>query len=93
MDTAEAQLVLEQELETYSRQPYCKLVELVGRNVHNDRASPSGTVYQIDVQVFWDDKSKGTIRVIGAIDDRSLRYSILPLSQDFIMAPDGSLVG
>ncbi len=46
----------------------------------------------MDLEVFWDDKRKGTIRVLVAIDDGSWRYATSPLTQSLIMAPDGSLV-
>jgi len=93
MDEAEAQRILDEALRAYQRSSYNELTKLVGQKVHENRVSPTGATYQMDVEVFWDDKRKGTIRVLGAIDDASLRYAILPLSQDFIMAPDGSLVG
>jgi hypothetical protein len=93
MDKTEAQQVLDEELSVYRRCAYDDLTRLVGQKVHKDRISDGGATYQMDVEIFWDDKRKGTIRVLGAIDDASLRYAIFPLSQDFIMAPDGSLVG
>jgi len=51
----------------------------------------SGTHYQIEVEIFWDNKPNGNARVLGLIDDGGIR-AFLPLSEDFIMTPDGSFV-
>lgn len=92
MNTTEALQILREELRAYERRAYHDLTTLVGQVIHKDRSAPSGTNYQIDAQFMWDDPRVHTIRVIVAIDDRSLRYSILPMSEDFIMNPDGSVV-
>ena len=81
MDKIEAQQVLEDELLAYQRRLYEELVPLVGQKVHFARSSPSGTTYQVDVDVFWDDRPNGLIRIVGAIDDGSLLNAILPLSR------------
>ncbi len=50
--------------------------------------------HQIEIQVFFDDPSeKKNLRVLVAIDDGSLRKAIFPLSNDFIMTPQGKLLG
>ena len=56
-----------------------------------ERSSPEEKWYQIEIQVFWDDKPKGDVRVAGSIDDGGWR-AYLPLCRDFIMAPDNSFV-
>ena len=53
---------------------------------------PSGTVYQLEVTAFWDDKKARNLRVIVTIDDGGWR-AFVPLTTDFIMGPDGSFVG
>lgn len=93
MDETEARSILEQELQAYKTRSYSELVELIGRTGTDRRRAPSGTVYQVEVQVFWDDGPGGALRVLGAIDDGSARYTRSPLCDDFIMAPDGSFVG
>jgi hypothetical protein len=52
----------------------------------------SGVRYQIELQAFRDDKRAKNLRVIGAIDDGGWS-SYLPLTDNFIVAPDGSFVG
>jgi hypothetical protein len=51
----------------------------------------SGTWYQGEVQVMWDDKPDGAIRVMASIDDGGCR-AFVPLTDDFILAPDGTFV-
>ena len=89
MDNIEAQQILDDELRAYGSRPYNELVPLVGQKLHIERWSPAGTTYQVDVDVFWDHKPNGAIRIVGAIDDGSLRGAILPLSRDLIRTPDG----
>ncbi len=53
----------------------------------------SGTVYELEVQGFWDDRRQRTVRVLVSVFDDTLRAMLSPLSEDFIKAPDGSFVG
>lgn len=55
-------------------------------------AAESGTWYQVETQVWWDDKPGGDLRVRTAIDDGGWR-AYIPMTDDFIKAPDGSFVG
>jgi len=52
---------------------------------------PSDASYQLEVEAVWDKRPVGNLRVFGHIDDGGLR-AVLPLTEDFIMAPDGSFV-
>ncbi len=53
---------------------------------------PSGTTYQVETSAFWDGKKDDNLRVVVAIDDGGFR-AFFPLSESFIVAPDGSFVG
>jgi hypothetical protein len=68
-------------------------VELVGEDQATTRevVADSGTRYQLETQVFWDGKPERDIRVMVSIDDGGLS-AFLPISDDFIIAPDGSFV-
>jgi hypothetical protein len=55
-------------------------------------AGPSGAIYQLEVQAFWDDKRSRHLRVLASIDDGGWS-AFIPLTDDFIIAPDGSFVG
>jgi len=43
------------------------------------------------MQVFVDDMSRQTLRVMGSVDDGGWR-ALSPLTDSFILAPDGSFV-
>jgi len=54
----------------------------------------SGTVYNIELQAFWDSpRSKTNIRVMASVDDGRWPHFVKPLTADFIMAPNGTFVG
>ena len=92
MGNREAAAVLREHLVGYRRRSYNELVGLRGRPQTADVQGGSGTRYQIEVEVHWDDQAGGAVRVLGSIDDGRLR-SVRPISQDFILRPDGTFVG
>jgi hypothetical protein len=53
---------------------------------------PSGTEWHLQVEIFWDDKPGGDIRVAAAVCGGPISCSF-PKSTDFIIGPDGSFVG
>jgi hypothetical protein len=92
MDNIEAKKVLAEEMARYRAMPYAELILLLDQNKHIDTVSSSGTNFQIDVQVMWDDESKGALRIVGVIDDGGWR-AFAPLTADFILRPDGTFIG
>ena len=69
---------------------YAALTRSIGQvDVRSVRGS-DGRDYQIEIEAEWDDQPGGSVRVVGAIDDGSFR-DFLPISAEFIVAPDGSL--
>jgi hypothetical protein len=46
----------------------------------------------VTVQAFWDNRPNGNVRILGCADDGGLR-AFVPLSDSFIVAPDGTFVG
>ena len=92
MDNAEANALLAAHLRGYRARPYSDLAALVSEPESTEIAGPSGARYQVEVLAVWDERPHGNLRVIGAIDDGGLR-AFVPLSADFIVAPDGSFVG
>lgn len=94
MDKAEARDVLEQQLASYRGRAYGDLVKLVGTNSVLAIRGPSGTEYQIEVDVMWDSlRDRVNVLVIGAVDDGRLPGALAPLCASFILAPDGKFVG
>jgi hypothetical protein len=92
MDKKEAQKLLTEELGAYRRRSYADLAASIGEVRSGEIAGPAGREYQTEVNVLWDDRPGGNIRVIGSIDDGGLR-AFAPLTDSFIKAPDGSFVG
>lgn len=91
MDKEEAAAVLAEQLGLYRNKSYAALKQLIGQVDACEVVTPGDTLYQIEIQVFWDDKPDGDIRVIGAIDDGGWR-AFSPLTDSFFLAPDGSFV-
>jgi hypothetical protein len=52
----------------------------------------SGTRYQFEVESAWDSRRSRALRVMVSIDDMGLS-AVAPVSDDFIIRPDGSIVG
>ena len=93
MNNDEARALLEAEMAGLRSETYSALVQRMSESVLTcQRTGPSGTNYQLEVQVLWDDRSGGNIRVIGSIDDGRWT-AFVPLSSDFIKSSDGSFVG
>lgn len=93
MDPGEAEAIIAAELNQLRVEPYQALVErLLDKHENFERVGASGTHYQVELQAFWDDKKRGNLRVCAAIDDGGWP-GLVPLTRDFIRAPDGSFVG
>ena len=92
MNKDEAKSLLSQELARYRDLPYSGLFSLIDHSENFERTAQSGVIYQIEIQVFVDDVSRQTLRVMGSIDDGGWR-AFAPLSDSFILSPDGSYVG
>jgi hypothetical protein len=54
-------------------------------------SGPSGATYQVETEAFWDGAKEADLRVIVKVDDGGWR-AFIPLSEDFILARDGSFV-
>jgi hypothetical protein len=92
MDKREAMAILDAHLARFRLRPYQELLKLLDGEEHLDAVGESGTVYQLEFNVFWDDKPGGNLRVMGSIDDGGIR-ACCPLTRDFVIAPDGRLIG
>ena len=92
MDKEEARGILQAHLDEWRRRTYADLADEVGQSRQFETTGESGTWYQVDVQVHWDDKPNGDIRVHAGIDDGGWR-AFSPLTEDFIIGPDGRSVG
>ena len=91
MNKDEARAVANGFLASYRAKPYPQLAALVGSTQIAEVTARSGTSYQIELEVFWDDPKShdGVLRVRAAVDDKALR-AFLPLCEDFLIKPDGT---
>ena len=92
MDKVEALSVLQRQLERYRGLGYAELLRLLDEVVSLEVTGPSGTTYQVEIEAVWDGATGGDLRVIGMIDDGGWR-AFVPVTSDFIIAPDGSFIG
>ncbi len=92
MDKEKACAVLAQALQPYRAKSYAALRDLIGQTDVYQIANPDGSDFQIEIEAFWDGTPDGDIRVMGGIDDGGWS-AFAPLSDDFVVAPDGSFVG
>ena len=92
MDSTEARDLLGKQIDHLRRLSYAELRARVEQSETNEISGPSGTTYQLQVQVFWDGRKDENLRVIANIDDGGWR-AFAPLGESFIMTPDGSFVG
>ena len=92
MDNAEAAALLKDHLDGYRLRSYADLVTLLGKPQVVELRGASGATYQLEVEVHWDDRPGGALRVLGSIDDGGWR-ALKPLCDDFVLAPDGRFVG
>lgn len=72
--------------------PYQELAARVGSVSNDEIARDSERSWQVEVEVLWDDKPDGDVRVMVAIDDGGLR-AFVPLTGEFIKSPSGQFVG
>ena len=91
MNEVEALRLLQGQLRQWRKRSSAQLREEVSQSHRFEVTGESGTWYQIEVQVFWDDKPNGAIRVMASIDNGGWR-ALVPLNDDFILAPDGTFV-
>ncbi len=91
MNKEEAKTILEKLLSAYREKSYKELQYLLETQDTSKVTAESGVKYQIEFQAVWDDKKDGDIRIMGAIDDGGLR-AFMPLTDDFIMSPNGDFV-
>jgi hypothetical protein len=91
MDRNEAHELLRQRLDRYRARSHRELQSLIAEPDVVELIGPSGARLCVEVLAVWDSRIGGDIRIIGSVDDGGWR-AFKPLSDDFIMRPDGTLV-
>lgn len=90
---AEAREILQRQVDRLRGTSYAELCTQLGEPQAFEVESPTGRVFQLEVETFWDDERARTLPVMAAIDD-STGWRIRDyLRDEFIVAPDGSFVG
>ena len=93
MNTQEARSVLAGIVAEHKNRSYAEWVSRIDDEpITFEISTTTDRQYQVEIQAFWDDKRRGNVRVMFAIDDGSWRTSC-PLTESFIVAKDGSFVG
>ena len=92
MDRDEAKTILVRELTGYRKRSYGELLCLLEAPETKEVKAPSGDIYQLEFQAVWDNRHKKHLRIIAAIDDGGFR-AFVPLTRDFILTPEGTVVG
>ena len=88
MDREEALSLLNAKLDEYRKLSYAELASRVGHEEFPEVVGPSGTEYQIEIQIRWDHKPDGDVRVMGTIDDGTFRGAFKPVCEDLIVTLD-----
>jgi hypothetical protein len=92
MNKTEAQKILGEQLARFDGRSHSELVPLVEsqRVEAYEVRGVSGTMYQVEIQFFWDDQPGETIRVMGCIDDGGIR-AFVPLTDSLLITRPESL--
>ena len=88
MNREEALSLLDAKLEQYRKLSYAELASKIGDEEFPEVVGPSGIEYQMEIQIRWDHKPNGDVRVMGSIDDGTFRGAFRPVCEDLIVKPD-----
>ena len=88
MDRDEALKLLDAKLDEYRKLSHAELAAKIGDEEVVEVTGPSGTAYQIEIQITWDGRPSGDVRIMGAIDDGTFRGAFRPVCSDLVVAPD-----
>lgn len=94
MDIEEARKLLQNELLKFRARDYSELRSSLGNQGCWEVMGASGTTYQVEVDVLLDEpgKDRGNLRILGTIDDGTLRAAFKPVSEQFIVTLDGRVL-
>ncbi len=92
MDRYEARSILRNHLDRFRSRKRAELFELIAEPENFSVDGAAGLDYQLEFLAVWDDRTDGDLRVMGSIDDGGIS-AWLPMTEAFILAPDGSFVG
>jgi hypothetical protein len=92
VDKLEASELLAATVDELRKRSRAELEQLLHKVEVRELRGPSGNTYQLEADASWDDRKGHNLRIFVSIDDGGWR-AVFPMSQSFIVAPDGSFVG
>lgn len=92
MDKAEARRTADGVATRYRARPREELLRLLKEQDNFEVVASSNNRYQVEVMAVWDDRRDKDLRVFISVDDGAGISAFLPLTVDFIVAPDGTFV-
>mgnify|MGYP001814266335 FL=1 len=88
MNREEALSLLDAHLDRYRELSYAELSAKIGDEEFPEVVGASGAEYQMEIQIRWDHKPGGDVRVMGTIDDGTFRGAFKPVCSDIIVRSD-----
>ena len=92
MNEAIAREILRRELSAWRAKSFRELVEFIDHVHTAEILGADNHRYQIEIQSFWDSNRRDNVRVLGSVDEGAWR-AFKPLTESFIVAPDGEFIG
>jgi hypothetical protein len=93
MDKLEARRILDRRIAELREEPYERLKSHWLHQPDCEQiTADSGAKYQVEIEALWDDEFAGHLRLVASIDDGGWR-ALVPITEGFIVASDGSFVG
>ncbi len=89
MNRTEASSILRQSLDRLQALGYGALTERIDSLEVLERQGETGVDYQLELNVLWDHKPGGLIRILGSIDDGGLR-AFFPLTESRLIGPSAT---
>ena len=84
-----AYILMDAELRRLLDLPYSELIKLVGARQFREVVGEDDNAYRVRVEAAWAIPKKKDVRVLVSVDDGSWR-TLRPLTQGFVVRPDGS---
>jgi hypothetical protein len=91
MNNDVAYVLIDAELRRLFELPYSEFINRIGAPETKQVIGEDGNSYQVEIEAIWDISRDEDVRVIVSVDDGGWR-ALKPLTQDFVMRPDGSFV-
>jgi hypothetical protein len=84
-----ARSLLEQKVSELQALSYPQLLPMLDQSTTVFETGSDGKWYQIEAQVFWDDRKDSNLRVLVTVDGGGVS-AVKPLCSDFIATPEKS---